>query len=149
MCGICGEVFWNGQFALEQNFKPMLKALERRGPDDGGLWTQDQVGLGHRRLAIIDLTEAGHQPMVDGSLTLVFNGCIYNYQSLRQELIDLGHHFQSHSDTEVILKAYVSGAWKVLSGLRGCLLTLCGMMISSSCIWCEIVLALSLCIMHL
>ena len=106
MCGICGEVFWNGQFALEQNLKPMLKALERRGPDDGGLWTQDQVGLGHRRLAIIDLTEAGHQPMVDGSLTLVFNGCIYNYQSLRQELIDLGHHFQSHSDTEVILKAY-------------------------------------------
>ncbi len=106
MCGICGERFWNGQPALERNLKPMLKALERRGPDDGGIWTQDQIGLGHRRLAIIDLSEAGHQPMVDDSLTLVFNGCIYNYRELREELIELGHQFRSHSDTEVILKAY-------------------------------------------
>ena len=106
MCGICGECFWNGQSAQEQRLKLMLKALERRGPDDGGVWTQDQVGLGHRRLAIIDLSEAGHQPMVEESLTLVFNGCIYNYRELREELIALGHHFRSHSDTEVILKAY-------------------------------------------
>lgn len=106
MCGICGELFWNGQPALEQNLKPMLKALESRGPDDGGIWTQDQIGLGHRRLAIIDLSEAGHQPMVDDTLTLVFNGCIYNYRALREELIELGHQFRSHSDTEVILKAY-------------------------------------------
>jgi asparagine synthase (glutamine-hydrolysing) len=106
MCGICGELYWNGEVASERRLKPMLSALERRGPDDGGIWTQNQIGLGHRRLAIIDLSEAGHQPMVEGSLSLVFNGCIYNYQALRAELEALGHQFQSHSDTEVILKAY-------------------------------------------
>ncbi|BBP42943.1 N-acetylglutaminylglutamine amidotransferase [Thiosulfativibrio zosterae] len=106
MCGICGEIFWSGQSANAADLAPMLKALEKRGPDDGGTWQQDQVALGHRRLAIIDLSEGGHQPMVDGELTLVFNGCIYNYQALTAELIELGQTFQSHSDTEVILKAY-------------------------------------------
>lgn len=106
MCGICGEIFWSGQLASASALIPMLKALEKRGPDDGGTWQQDQVALGHRRLAIIDLSDGGHQPMVDGELTLVFNGCIYNYQDLTAELIELGQTFQSHSDTEVILKAY-------------------------------------------
>lgn len=106
MCGICGEIYWDGQLASEQKLKPMLKALEKRGPDDGGTWVQNHVGLGHRRLSIIDLSDAGHQPMEDEELCLVFNGCIYNYQALRAELIELGHEFRSHSDTEVILKAY-------------------------------------------
>lgn len=106
MCGICGEIFWDGQLAQAEHLAPMLQALEKRGPDDGGTWLQGQVGLGHRRLSIIDLSEAGHQPMMDQELSLVFNGCIYNYQALTEELKALGHQFKSHSDTEVILKAY-------------------------------------------
>lgn len=106
MCGICGEIYWNGRQASEHHLQPMLQALEKRGPDDGGLWLNANIGLGHRRLSIIDLSAAGHQPMLDDELTLVFNGCIYNYETLRNELIEAGHSFQSHSDTEVILKAY-------------------------------------------
>jgi asparagine synthase (glutamine-hydrolysing) len=106
MCGICGEIYWDGQLSSEAGLRPMLCEMERRGPDDGGTWVQNHVGLGHRRLSIIDLSDAGHQPMVDDELTLVFNGCIYNYEALRSELIELGHDFRSHSDTEVILKAY-------------------------------------------
>lgn len=106
MCGICGEIYWNGQDASKQNISPMLEAMQRRGPDDEGIWLSEHVGLGHRRLSIIDLTSAGHQPMVDEALTLVFNGCIYNYEALKSELEELGQIFNSHSDTEVILKAY-------------------------------------------
>jgi len=96
MCGICGEVYWDGQMADADRLAKMLAQLERRGPDDQGAWLESQVGLGHRRLSIIDLSGAGHQPMRDHEITLVFNGCIYNYQALRTELIDLGHDFQSH-----------------------------------------------------
>jgi len=106
MCGICGEIYFAGQQASEQRLKPMLAAMQQRGPDDEGIWLDGHVGLGHKRLSIIDLSDAGHQPMLDSELTLVFNGCIYNYMALRDELIELGHVFVSHSDTEVILKAY-------------------------------------------
>ncbi len=106
MCGICGEIFWNGQRANTRHLVSMLQTMVRRGPDDEGIWQSEHVGLGHRRLAIIDLSEAAHQPMQDNELVLVFNGCIYNYQSLKARLEKLGHCFQSHSDTEVILKAY-------------------------------------------
>lgn len=79
-----------------------------RGPDAAGVWSQGRVALGHRRLKIIDLSEAGAQPMVDSELGLAvcWNGCIYNYKQLRAELTDLGYRFFSHSDTEVLLKAY-------------------------------------------
>ena len=106
MCGICGEIYWDGQRADISRLNPMLQEMVRRGPDDDGVWVRDQVGLGHRRLSIIDLSDAGHQPMHDQEFSLVFNGCIYNYQSLTAELKALGHEFVSHSDTEVILKAY-------------------------------------------
>lgn len=106
MCGICGEIYWDGQLASEKIIQPMLSTLEKRGPDDGGFWLNGQVGLGHRRLSIIDLSDGGHQPMLDKEISLVFNGCIYNYQQLRQQLIELGHQFVSHSDTEVIIKSY-------------------------------------------
>ena len=106
MCGICGEIYWDGQRASEKTLTPMLDAMQKRGPDDEGVWLNGHVGLGHRRLAIIDLSSAGHQPMQDDALTLVFNGCIYNYESLKVELEELGQTFVSHSDTEVILKAY-------------------------------------------
>lgn len=119
MCGICGEIYWDGQLARESSLKPMLAALEKRGPDDGGTWVQDHVGLGHRRLAIIDLTAGGHQPMRDHELTLVFNGCIYNYQSLKSELEALGQEFQTHSDTEVILKAYRQWGMECVTRFEG------------------------------
>ncbi|GKT11697.1 MAG: asparagine synthase (glutamine-hydrolysing) [Thiomicrorhabdus sp.] len=106
MCGICGEVYWNGQDSSVDRLSTMLQEMEKRGPDDYGIWQDQQVGLAHRRLSIIDLSDAGHQPMLDCELTLVFNGCIYNYQTLKVELEALGQQFKSHSDTEVILKAY-------------------------------------------
>lgn len=86
----------------------MAAVLTPRGPDAGGAWSQGRVALGHRRLKIIDLTEAGAQPMVDSELglSLAWNGCIYNYKELRQELSGYGYRFFSHSDTEVLIKAY-------------------------------------------
>jgi asparagine synthase (glutamine-hydrolysing) len=86
----------------------MAGAMARRGPDAAGVWSQGRVALGHRRLKIIDLSEAGAQPMVDSDLGLAicWNGCIYNYKQLRRELSEHGYRFFSHSDTEVLLKAY-------------------------------------------
>lgn len=86
----------------------MATVLTPRGPDSGGAWSQGRVALGHRRLKIIDLTEAGSQPMVDSELglSIAWNGCIYNYKELRAELGGYGYRFFSHSDTEVLLKAY-------------------------------------------
>jgi asparagine synthase (glutamine-hydrolysing) len=83
-------------------------AMAPRGPDGAGVWSQGRVALGHRRLKIIDLSEAGAQPMVDSELGLAvcWNGCIYNYKQLRKELAELGYRFFSTSDTEVLLKAY-------------------------------------------
>lgn len=119
MCGICGEIYWDGQTANPARLEKMLTQLERRGPDDQGVWTHDQIGLGHRRLSIIDLSSAGHQPMLDAEISLVFNGCIYNYQTLRTELIDLGQVFQSHSDTEVIIKAYRQWGMECVNRFEG------------------------------
>jgi asparagine synthase (glutamine-hydrolysing) len=86
----------------------MAEAMTPRGPDSAGVWSQGRVALGHRRLKIIDLSEAGGQPMVDSELGLAvaWNGCIYNYKQLRRELSEQGYRFFSHSDTEVLLKAY-------------------------------------------
>ena len=98
-------------------------AMMHRGPDDSGLWwsPDGRVGFGHRRLAIIDISAAGHQPMHDagGSLTIVFNGEIYNYRELQEELIANGHVFLSHSDTEVLLAAYREWGVDCLSRLNG------------------------------
>jgi asparagine synthase (glutamine-hydrolysing) len=107
MCGICGE-FNLGGTADEAAVRRMLPKLERRGPDAEGSWNRGPVALGHRRLSIIDLSAASDQPMVDKTLglTIVFNGSIYNYPQLRQELKAEGYEFFSNGDTEVILKAY-------------------------------------------
>lgn len=85
-----------------------MDALERRGPDSQGMESWPEATLGHRRLAILDLSQAGHQPMVteDGQTGLVFNGCIYNFLELREELERCGQRFRSHSDTEVLLRGY-------------------------------------------
>ena len=108
MCGIGGELRFDGRAADGDAVRAMLPCLESRGPDGEGFWQRGPVAFGHRRLKIIDLSEAGQQPMTDEELglSLVFNGCVYNYQQLRAELRGYGYRFVSTSDTEVILKAY-------------------------------------------
>ena len=97
--------------------------MQNRGPDGTGEWfsVDGRVGLGHRRLAIIDLSEAGNQPMAneDGSIQLVFNGEIYNYKSLREKLISSGHVFRSHSDSEVLVHLYEERGEEMVNDLRG------------------------------
>ena len=99
----------------------MAEAMAPRGPDAAGVWSQGRVALGHRRLKIIDLSEAGAQPMVDSDLGLAvcWNGCIYNYKDLRHELIGQGYRFFSHSDTEVLLKAYHLWGDRFVDRLKG------------------------------
>jgi asparagine synthase (glutamine-hydrolysing) len=108
VCGATGEVRLDGQTPDITAVSAMAQAMAPRGPDAAGVWSQGRVALGHRRLKIIDLSEAGAQPMVDSELGLAvcWNGCIYNYKQLRRELSEHGYRFFSHSDTEVLLKAY-------------------------------------------
>jgi len=111
MCGIAGEIRFDGQAANRSLVERMTAAQAARGPDGEGIHAAGPVAFGHRRLKIIDLSDRAAQPMRDAQLGLVivFNGCIYNYPQLRKELEGLGHAFTSTSDTEVILKAYA--AW--------------------------------------
>jgi len=108
VCGFAGEVRFDGRAVDVDALERMNARLEPRGPDGGGLLARGAIGLAHRRLTIIDLTRAGEQPMVDSELglSLVFNGCIYNYRELRADLEREGYRFFSSSDSEVILKAY-------------------------------------------
>lgn len=108
MCGICGEYRFDRGSVDRHRLQRMNDWLQPRGPDDEGLFIDDNVGFGHRRLSVIDLSEHSHQPMVDEELglVLVFNGAIYNYRELRRELQQQGYSFFSEGDTEVILKAY-------------------------------------------
>jgi len=108
MCGIAGIVNLDGKPAESFILKRMTDAIEHRGPDGEGHYIHEQVGFGHRRLAIIDLTPAGHQPMVtdDGRYVLTYNGEIYNFKELRAELESLGYHFHSKTDSEVLLKSF-------------------------------------------
>ena len=108
MCGLGGELRLDGGRPDVDAVARMSPCLQRRGPDSNGAWSQGPLALNHHRLKIIDLTDAGAQPMLDEELRLVivFNGCIYNHHELRHELEGLGYRFRSHSDTEVILKAY-------------------------------------------
>lgn len=124
MCGIAGAIktqsaTFHGD--LSDLVHRMVGAIRHRGPDDRGVHVQDGVGLGHARLSVIDLSDAGHQPMqtVDGAIRIVFNGEIYNFQELRAQLVDLGYHFNSHTDTEVILNGYHLWGEGVFSRLRG------------------------------
>jgi asparagine synthase (glutamine-hydrolysing) len=108
MCGFALIIGRDGYVPPPQIVERMTSAIAHRGPDDSGLWSENNIAMGFRRLAIIDTTAAGHQPMVsvDGQHVLVFNGEIFNYVELREELRALGHRFRSTSDTEVLLAAW-------------------------------------------
>jgi asparagine synthase (glutamine-hydrolysing) len=121
MCGITGFVNTDGEPASPIILQRMMDMIAHRGPDGEGLYTQGPVGLGHRRLSIIDLSPAGHQPMMsaDGRLIIIYNGETYNFQELRLELETRGHQFRSRTDTEVVLTAYMEWGEKALDRLNG------------------------------
>ena len=121
MCGICGQYnFGNQAPVLRQHIEEMTKSLVHRGPDDEGYYIAGPLGLGFRRLSIIDLA-GGHQPMSDQeeSVWVVFNGEIYNFRELRRELEACGHVFRTRSDTEVIVHGYKQWGDAVLNRLNG------------------------------
>ena len=121
MCGIFGGIDFSGNAIKHGLMDRMSLQVAKRGPDDQGEYFDGPVGLGHRRLSIIDLSANGHQPMTnsDQNLTIVFNGTIYNYPELREELLNKGYQFQSHSDTEVILNAYAHWGEACVERLHG------------------------------
>ena len=121
MCGIAGEIRFDGAAADTGRVQRMLDLMSARGPDDDGLVAQGPVALGHRRLAIVDLSERGAQPMRDQELglTVVFNGCIYNHDELRARLGKAGYRFFSRSDTEVILKAFHAWGERCVEEFKG------------------------------
>jgi asparagine synthase (glutamine-hydrolysing) len=107
MCGIAGQVNFDGSAVSPAVLKNMTDRIAHRGPDGEGHWFSDEVGLGHRRLSIIDPSSAGHQPMVsqEGRYILSYNGEIYNFMELREELVAKGYLFHSQTDSEVVLHA--------------------------------------------
>lgn len=121
MCGICGKFMFDSEAHVPQGLlKRMADAIRHRGPDDEGFYLGGQIGLGFRRLSIIDL-ESGHQPISneDGSVWIVFNGEIYNYQTLREQLLAKGHTFRTKTDTEVIVHLYEEYGTDCVQKLRG------------------------------
>ena len=108
MCGICGEFRSDSRTPSLSAVERMSEQIAPRGPDGAGVFSQANIALGHRRLAVIDLSQASAQPMVDNEhgLAIVFNGEIYNYTSLKSDLEEKGHRFFSTGDTEVVLRSY-------------------------------------------
>lgn len=122
MCGIVGKVHFDPEHPVDpQQVRTMADSVRHRGPDDEGIWTDRNVGLGHRRLSIIDLSPSGRNPMCneDESIWIVFNGEIYNFQELRPGLEAAGHQFRSRTDTEVILHLYEELGPLCVKELRG------------------------------
>ena len=121
MCGICGIVNFDNAEVSTLSIETMMNAMKHRGPDDEGIFITDNIGLGFVRLSILDLTPAGHQPMKssDGNYVLIFNGEIYNYIELRNELKTKGYTFKSDSDSEVLLNAYIEWGEDALNKLNG------------------------------
>jgi asparagine synthase (glutamine-hydrolysing) len=122
MCGIAGVINLKGDGISPVQVRAMTDSLAHRGPDGEGHWIHENVGIGHRRLAIIDLSPLGHQPMVsaDSRYVLTFNGMIYNHREIRAELEARGHRFRSSSDTEVVLNALIEwgpGALRRFNGM--------------------------------
>jgi asparagine synthase (glutamine-hydrolysing) len=120
MCGIAGIINYRQKEDFEPLLNPMLQAMRHRGPDATGVYTSNEAGLAHSRLSIIDLS-GGHQPMhnEDSTVWIVFNGEIFNYPELRDELIRKGHRFYTQSDTEVIIHLYEEHGTGVFEHLNG------------------------------
>lgn len=121
MCAICGIVNFDRRHVSASELVAMRDVMTNRGPDHGGQWHGGHVALGHRRLSVIDLSELGNQPMANDSesVTVTFNGEIYNFPELRKELEGRGHRFRSHSDTEVIVHGYEEWGDGVVARLDG------------------------------
>jgi len=121
MCGVVGIFNLNGEPVSPVTLRKMTDAIAHRGPDGEGFYTDSFLGLGHRRLAIIDLSPAGHQPMLteDKEIVIAYNGEVYNFKELRAELETLGHHFRSRTDSEVVLKAYQEWGVDALNRFNG------------------------------
>lgn len=121
MCGICGELRFDGAPAELQSIQAMMAKLTRRGPDHGGSYSDGTLAFGHRRLAVIDLSVRSNQPLVDAELglALTFNGTVYNYRALRHELQEQGYRFFSEGDSEVILKAWHAWGTGCVERLHG------------------------------
>lgn len=121
MCGICGIVRFSPEPVREASLCEMMRAMKHRGPDDEGIFLEGRLGLGFVRLSIIDLSAAGHQPMIslDSRHVVVLNGEIYNYIELRRELATLGYAFKTRTDTEVLLCAYQEWGADCLHRLNG------------------------------
>ncbi|MFC3771593.1 asparagine synthase (glutamine-hydrolyzing) [Paenibacillus sp. GCM10012303] len=120
MCGITGMMYFDHREIKASSLQAMMDVIHHRGPDDMGTWTDPGIGLGFRRLSIIDLKE-GHQPLCneDESVWIVFNGEIYNYQPLREQLLARGHSFRTQTDTEVIVHLYEEYGEDCVQHLRG------------------------------
>ena len=121
MCGIAGIVYFDkNRNVVHHDLQAMTDIIKHRGPDDEGFYIDQNVGLGFRRLSIIDLS-TGHQPMCneDETIWVVMNGEIYNYLNLRNDLIKCGHKFKSNSDTEVLVHLYEEHGIDFISKLRG------------------------------
>lgn len=121
MCGINGIMDLKSRRVDKHNIKTMCDTMKHRGPDGEGIYCNNNIGLGHRRLSIIDLSPAGKQPMesIDKRYVIVFNGEIYNYAELLEELKQRGYKFRGHSDTEVVLNLYIEKGVDCLQELRG------------------------------
>lgn len=120
MCGIVGEYLFENN-SCNQDIELMLNKIKSRGPDYSGFITKDHICLGHSRLSIIDLSSASNQPFEDqeAHLSMVYNGCIYNYKELRNKLAKIGHKFKTSGDTEVVLKSYIEWGHECLKMFEG------------------------------
>jgi asparagine synthase (glutamine-hydrolysing) len=119
MCGIAGWVDFTKDLRAERDTaQAMTDSMSLRGPDDGGLWLSEHAAIGHRRLAVID-PPGGAQPMVEDEVVLTYSGEVYNHSELRAELTSAGHTFRTHSDTEVVLRAYLQWGVELAHRLNG------------------------------
>lgn len=131
MCGICGIIKFNKTAPESEKIQKMMKAMKHRGPDDEGIFIKDNLGLGFVRLSILDLSPLGHQPMFSneklnsngvtksGRYVMIYNGEVYNYIELREELKNIGYEFKSNTDTEVVLNSYIEWGEKCLDKFNG------------------------------
>jgi asparagine synthase (glutamine-hydrolysing) len=121
MCGICGIINFDKSPVRQESLKLMMRKMKHRGPDDEGIYIEEELGLGFVRLSIIDLSDAGHQPMFsdDQRYVIIYNGEIFNYLELRSTLEQSGYHFKTQTDTEVVLNAYRAWGKEMLDKLNG------------------------------